>query len=104
LDDHVIGIDFGTDSVRAVVVNARTGEEVGHAVSTYRRWADGRYCDSRSSMFRQHPLDHIEGLETSVSSALSECPAGTAETVRGISVDTTGRLPGWLTATACRSP
>jgi len=94
VDDHVIGIDFGTDSVRAVVVNARTGEEVGHAVSRYRRWADGLYCDSRSSMFRQHPLDHIEGLETSVSSALSECPAGTAETVRGISVDTTGSTPG----------
>jgi len=92
--EHVIGVDFGTDSVRAVVVDARTGEEAGQAVSSYARWAEGLYCDTRASMFRQHPLDHIEGLESSVRAALSECAPGTAAAVRGISVDTTGSTPG----------
>lgn len=94
MDDHVIGVDFGTDSVRSVVVDARTGEEAGQAVSSYDRWAEGLYCDPRASMFRQHPLDHVEGLESSVRAALGECATGTAESVRGIAVDTTGSTPG----------
>lgn len=93
MDEHVMGMDFGTDSVRALVVNARTGEEVGHGVSEYRRWARGLYCDARASMFRQHPLDHIEAMEEAVVAALEACPPGTREAVRAVSADTTGSTP-----------
>jgi L-ribulokinase len=90
---NVIGVDFGTDSVRSVVVEAGTGEVVAQAVHEYSRWGEGLFCDARQNRFRQHPLDHIEGLAATVTEALGSCPAGTAETVRGISVDTTGSTP-----------
>ena len=43
---YVIGIDFGTDSCRALLVNALTGEELGSAVEFYTRWKQGLYCDA----------------------------------------------------------
>ncbi|GAB3174518.1 ribulokinase [Telluribacter humicola] len=92
-DPHVIGIDFGTDSVRALVVNARTGEEVGTHVHEYARWKAAKYCLPQASMFRQHPLDYLEGLEASVKGALDKVPAEVRESVRGIAIDTTGSTP-----------
>jgi len=90
----VIGLDFGTDSVRTVIVDAATGEEVTTAVRTFTRWKDGRYCDAAGNRFRQHPLDHLEGLEATVREALSLAPRGTAESIVGITADTTGSTPG----------
>ncbi|GAA0546817.1 ribulokinase [Chitinophaga japonensis] len=92
-DAFVIGVDFGTDSVRALVVNAATGQEAGSAVYYYPRWKQGLYCDAARQQYRQHPLDYLEGLEQSIKGALQQCPAGTAALVRGISVDTTGSTP-----------
>lgn len=94
MEEHVIGVDFGTDSVRSVVVNASNGEELAQAVSGFPRWSRGLYCDPRENRFRQHPLDHIEALGSSLSEALAACTAGTRETVRGICVGTTGSTPG----------
>ncbi|MBU1671315.1 MAG: ribulokinase [Actinobacteria bacterium] len=94
MDEHVIGIDFGTDSARSLVMNARSGEELSQAVAGYPRWGEGLYCEPRENRFRQHPLDHIEALETCVREALDGCPPGTARSVRGISADTTGSTPG----------
>lgn len=93
-NSFVIGVDFGTDSVRSLVVNVTTGEEVGSAVHYYPRWQKGKYCDPSSQQYRQHPLDYLEGLEHSIREALKQCPAGTAAKVKGISVDTTGSTPG----------
>lgn len=89
----VIGVDFGTDSVRAVVVDARTGESVGTHVHPYSRWKQGLYCDPARSQFRQHPLDYLEGLDASIRGALANAPAGVEQHVAGISVDTTGSTP-----------
>ncbi len=90
---YVIGLDFGTDSVRAVVVNVATGEEEASEVAYYQRWAAGKYCDPARNQFRQHPLDYIEGLEAAVTGALAQLPAGTGEKVIGIGIDTTGSTP-----------
>lgn len=90
---YTIGVDFGTDSVRALVVDTRTGEEMGTHVFEYPRWKEGLYCDPSSNLFRQHPLDYLEGLEVSVVGALEECGADVAQKVVGISVDTTGSTP-----------
>ncbi len=92
-DVFVIGVDFGTDSVRALVVNTATGQEAGSAVHYYPRWKQGLYCDAALQQYRQHPSDYLEGLEHSIKDALAQCPAGTAELVKGISVDTTGSTP-----------
>jgi len=90
---YTIGVDYGTDSVRALVVDTRTGEEMGTEVFYYPRWKEGKYCDPGRNMFRQHPLDYLEGLEVAIVGALSSCPREVAEQVVGISVDTTGSTP-----------
>lgn len=91
--DCVIGLDYGTDSVRALVVRASDGAEVASEVFYYPRWKKGLYCDPAANRFRQHPLDYIEGLEATVRGALAKAPEGTAAQVKGISVDTTGSTP-----------
>lgn len=90
---HVIGIDYGSDSCRAVIVDTATGNIISSAVFEYPRWKKGLYCDPAKSQFRQHPLDYIEGLEFVVNSAISKAPEGTAESIVGISLDTTGSTP-----------
>lgn len=66
----VLGIDFGTDSVRTVVVDATNGSVLGTSVKYYPRWAKGLYCDATQNQFRQHPLDYLESMEGSVREAL----------------------------------
>ena len=93
MSSYTIGVDYGTDSVRALVVDTETGQEMGTHVFPYPRWKAGKYCDPAKNQFRQHPLDYVEGLEVSVREALKKCPDGVAENVVGISVDTTGSTP-----------
>ncbi len=91
--DFVLGVDYGTDSARAVIVDAADGSFVGSGVSAYRRWAEGTYCDPSTNRFRQHPLDYIESLEASVRAALVEAGSEIASRIRGLSIDTTGSTP-----------
>lgn len=90
--DCVIGIDYGTDSVRSVLVDVE-GNILAEAVHNYRRWADGKYCDPTENRFRQHPLDYLEGLEETLKSVLQQAGDDVAGRVRGIGVDTTGSTP-----------
>ncbi|MEE4285691.1 MAG: ribulokinase [Mariniphaga sp.] len=92
-EKYTIGLDYGTDSVRSLIVNVETGEEVASAVFNYPRWKDGKYCDAPKNRFRQHPKDYLEGLEFTIIEALKQAPSGVAENVVGISVDTTGSTP-----------
>jgi L-ribulokinase len=92
-DKYVLGIDYGTDSVRALVVNAFTGKEEASEVVYYPRWKAGKYCDPTKNQFRQHPLDYIEGLTGAVTGALAKMPPGTGNDVIGIGIDTTGSTP-----------
>lgn len=92
-DKFVIGIDYGTDSVRSVVVNTSNGEVSGSSVFEYPRWAKGLYCDPSVNRFRQHPLDYIEGLEKSVKGAIKGLPEEIIINITGITVDTTGSTP-----------
>ena len=75
---YVIGIDFGTDSVRSVIIDVSNGEEISSHISYLKRWAEGKYCNPDKNQFRQHPLDHIESLEESVVGALKAALPGTA--------------------------
>ncbi|MBA7657612.1 Ribulokinase [subsurface metagenome] len=90
---YVIGLDFGTDSVRAVIVDALSGKEEANEVALYKRWTAGLYCEPAQNQFRQHPLDYIEGLEASVKGALAKLPAGAAQGMVAIGIDTTGSTP-----------
>jgi L-ribulokinase len=91
-EEYFIGIDFGTDSVRSVLVNA-AGVTEAEAVHEYKRWSDGKYCDPTNNRFRHHPLDYLDGLEHTLKEVLSAVPEETVQRVKGISVDTTGSTP-----------
>ncbi len=90
---YVIGIDYGTDSVRSIVADTSDGKIVGSSVFEYPRWKKGLYCDSSINQFRQHPLDYLEGLEHSVKGALKGLDPDVVKNIAGISVDTTGSTP-----------
>ncbi len=90
---YTIGLDYGSDSCRAVVVEVETGKEIASSVKYYKRWKEGKYCIPLKNQYRQHPLDYVEALEESVSEALAKSPKGIAENVVGISFDTTGSTP-----------
>jgi len=90
---YVIGLDYGTDSCRALIVDALTGEEQASSVKYYPRWAKGLYCRPTENLYRQHPADYVECLENSVKEALSKCDPSVAENVVGMSFDTTGSTP-----------
>jgi L-ribulokinase len=91
-NDLLIGIDFGSDSVRALLVDAQNGEELAQDVAHYTRWSSGQYCDPSANRFRQHPLDYVECMEMVILSVLAQVP-GASIRVCGIGVDTTGSTP-----------
>jgi len=93
MDKYVIGLDYGTDSVRTVVVNTANGKIAGTSVFEYPRWKKGLYCNPSLNQFRQHPLDYIEGMEESVKNALKGLGREIIDNIVGITVDTTGSTP-----------
>lgn len=91
--NYVIGVDFGSDSSRAVVVDTVTGETVGSAAAFYPRWKKGLYQHPELGIFRQHPLDYLETIETCITAALKCLKPEERKKVIGIGVDTTGSTP-----------
>jgi L-ribulokinase len=89
---YVIGVDFGTDSVRSVLIST-SGEYIGDAVHYYSRWKKGLYCDASANQFRQHPLDYLEGLTETITKVLDEAGDEIRNNVVAISADTTGSTP-----------
>jgi L-ribulokinase len=90
---YVIGVDYGTDSVRSVILNALNGDEIASSVFYYPRWKDELYCDASLNQFRQHPLDYVEGLETVIKDCIKKAGSNIAENIVAISIDTTGSTP-----------
>jgi L-ribulokinase len=92
-----IGLDYGTSSVRAVVVDCTTGETVGTDVFDYPSGEQGILLDPRDPhLARQHPGDYLEGLQVAVARALDAAgstPGFSRDRVIGIGVDTTGSTP-----------
>ncbi len=88
----VLGIDYGTDSVRTILVDAGNGEELASDVFEFPRWKKGLYCEPAKNQFRQHPSDYIEGLETTVRNVVRESAVDPAR-IKGIGIDTTGSTP-----------
>lgn len=90
---YVIGLDYGSDSARAVLVDATNGDTLATAVRYYPRWKQGKYCDPSQNRYRQHPLDYIEVLEATVREVLAAVSEEVAANVVGIAFDTTGSTP-----------
>ncbi|MEP6949996.1 MAG: ribulokinase [Ginsengibacter sp.] len=92
-DSFVIGVDYGSDSVRTIIANAANGQEVASAVFYYPRWKEGLFCNPSVNQFRQHPLDYIEGLEDTIKRCILQAGASVAANIRAIAIDTTGSTP-----------
>ena len=92
-----IGIDYGTSSVRAVVVDTANGREIGTAVFDYPSGDQGILLDPRDPhLARQNPADYTAGLEASVREALAQAGGHegfSRDRVIGLGVDTTGSTP-----------
>ncbi|WP_143870296.1 ribulokinase [Catenovulum sediminis] len=93
MTSYALGLDYGSDSVRALLVDTQSGKEVATNVVYYPRWKQGLYCQPANDQFRQHPLDYIESLQAVVQGLWQVAPVGAAEQVVGISFDTTGSTP-----------
>lgn len=93
---YVIGVDYGSDSVRSVLIDTQNGAELASEVFWYPRWQEQKYCKAAINQFRQHPLDHIEGLEHTIKAIVSEGNVD-AQHIVGICIDTTGSSPLPLT-------
>jgi L-ribulokinase len=94
---YVIGLDYGTNSVRALLVNAANGREVATAVWGYEHGTAGVILARDPNLARQHPADYARGAEVSIRKALAEAKRSVRgfrpEQVIGIGVDTTGSTP-----------
>lgn len=89
---YVVGVDYGTDSVRSVLVDEK-GEEIAEAVHYYARWEKGLYSEPVKNQFRHHPLDYLEGLETTLKEVIEALPENERKNIKAISVDSTGSTP-----------
>lgn len=89
---YVIGVDFGTDSVRAILASTQSGKTLATNVFEYPRWKADQYCDPLQNQFRQHPQDHLEGLEQTIKGVVSASGIKPNQIV-GIGIDTTGSSP-----------
>src|SRR5215469_15605347 len=94
---YTIGLDYGTNSVRALIVNVANGAEVSAAVWTYAHGTQGVILSRDPNLARQHPADYITGAETTIKQALATAKKSVRgfkpEQVVGIGVDTTGSTP-----------
>ena len=94
---YTIGLDYGTNSVRTIVVNVANGREVAMAVWTYEHGKEGVILSRDPNLARQHPGDYLKGTELTIKRAISAARRRVrgfkASQVIGIGVDTTGSTP-----------
>src|SRR3954466_12056529 len=94
---YTLGVDYGTNSVRALVVDCKNGKELGTCVVNYPSGHQGVLLDPKDHhLARQHPGDYLFGLEKSVRAALVAAKKHrgfSADKIVGIGVDSTGSSP-----------
>jgi len=94
---YTLGLDYGTNSVRALIVNTANGREVGTAVWEYEHGTHGVILSRDPNLARQHPADYVKGAEITIKKALADAKRRVRgfkpEQVVGIGVDTTGSTP-----------
>jgi L-ribulokinase len=94
---YTIGLDYGTNSVRALLVNVANGAEIAAAVWIYRHGTTGVVLSRDPNLARQHPADYLEGAEITIKQVIAVAKKSvkdfSGDQVIGIGVDTTGSTP-----------
>ena len=94
---YAIGLDYGTNSVRTLIVNVANGREVASAVWNYTHGTQGVILSRDPNLARQHPADYVTGAETTIKKALAVAKRTvrgfSPDQIIGIGVDTTGSTP-----------
>lgn len=90
---YVIGVDFGSDSCRAVLIDACDGRRVADSSCEYPRWIAGKYCDPAEDRYRQHPQDYIDVFRHVIGEIAAKAGASVMAKVEGMSFDTTASTP-----------
>src|SRR5258708_24308089 len=94
---YTIGLDYGTNSVRAVIVNTSTGREIATSVWNYSQGTQGVILSRDPNLARQHPADYVAGAETTLKKTLALAKSAVRgfqpEQVIELGVDTTGSTP-----------
>jgi L-ribulokinase len=95
---YVIGLDFGTNSCRSLIIDISDGKELASHVFNYPSGKDGIIIDSNDpNLARQNPADYLAGIEETVTESLKKAKNRSenfnTEDVIGIGVDTTGSSP-----------
>jgi L-ribulokinase len=98
MNKYAIGLDFGTNSCRSLIVDISNGKEVASVVFPYPSGKDGIIIDdSDPNLARQNPADYVKGIEFTIKEALKIAKDVdknfSATDVIGIGVDTTGSSP-----------
>jgi L-ribulokinase len=94
---YSIGLDYGTNSVRALIVDVATGREIASSVWNYSHGKQGVILSSDPNLARQHPADYLTGAEVTIKKALAAAKKAVRgfkpDQVIGLGVDTTGSTP-----------
>ena len=95
--NYAIGLDYGTNSVRTLIVNIANGREVASAVWNYEHGTQGVILSRDPNLARQHPADYVKGAEVTIKKALAQAKRAVRgfapDQIIGIGVDTTGSTP-----------
>ena len=96
-NQYSIGLDYGTNSVRTLIVNVANGAEIAAAVWTYAHGNQGVMLGRDPHLARQHPADYLKGARITIHEALAAAKKSVrgfnANQIIGIGVDTTGSTP-----------
>ncbi len=95
---YALGLDYGTNSCRSLLVDLADGTELGSTVFNYPSGELGIITDPADpNVARQNPQDYIDGLEAIITGAIAEAKSKDKkfdpDLIVGIGIDTTGSTP-----------
>ena len=96
--NYALGLDYGTNSVRCLIIDTENGQELASAVTVYEHGQQGIVTDPKNpDLARQHPNDYLNGAIASVKKAIEiagdSCTDFHPDRIAGIGIDATGSTP-----------
>lgn len=97
INKFTVGLDYGTNSVRALITNTSNGNVLGVGVFDYLSGEDGILSEALNSQLARHnPEDYIRGFVHSIKIAICQAQSHKEfriENIVGIGISTTGSSP-----------